>query len=167
MKCDGNSAGKAGKFAFSGMAALAVIAAIAGGPANGAQQDKAVCAKLTQDLQALKALDVDRLMERGPNWAVANLSASDLNLVRQYIELDEQMKFRCMAPSSLVQLKNLEKEDGVKPQAGPDSAPATAAGTDRAAKPRPKAAATTQTQKPVAQQPRPPAPAQAVGVGTP
>jgi len=165
MTCDAKPAGNAGRGALIGAAALAVVLAMAGG-ADAAQADKALCAKLTQDLQALKALDVDRLMERGPNWAVANLSASDLNLVRQYIDLDEQMKFRCMAPSSLVQLKNLEDEDeeGAKPQAGPDSAPASA-GADQPAKPKPKAGATTQAQKPVAQKPKPPAPAQAGIVG--
>ncbi|KAI93759.1 hypothetical protein T281_14785 [Rhodomicrobium udaipurense JA643] len=167
MTRDEKSAGKASKFAWVGAAALAVIAAMTSGRADAVQLDKAACAKLTQDLQALKALDVDRLMEHGPNWAVANLSAPDLNLVRQYIELDEQMKFRCMAPSSLVQLKNLEEEDeeGAKPQAGPDSAPPAAAGVDQPVKPKPKAGATIQTQKPVAQKPKPPAPAQAGVVG--
>jgi len=111
--------------------------------------DKAACAKLAQDIQAMKALDLDRLMERGPNWAAANLSASDLDLVRQYIELDEQMKFRCMAPSSLVQLKNLEEEDedGVKPQAGPDTTPAAADVKPASGQPKAKATATPQAQK--------------------
>jgi hypothetical protein len=80
--------------------------------------DKNACAKLAQDLQNLKALDVDKLMERGPVWAAGHLSPGDLALVRQYIDLDEQMKFRCDAPGSLVHLKHLEDEDednGAKP----------------------------------------------------
>jgi hypothetical protein len=80
--------------------------------------DKNACAKLSQDLQNLKALDVDKLMERGPAWAAGHLSPGDLALVRQYIDLDEQMKFRCDAPGSLVHLKHLEDEDednGAKP----------------------------------------------------
>lgn len=80
--------------------------------------DKNACAKLAQDLQNLKALDVDKLMERGPAWAAGHLSPGDLALVRQYIDLDEQMKFRCDAPGSLVHLKHLEDEDednGAKP----------------------------------------------------
>jgi hypothetical protein len=81
--------------------------------------DKAGCAKLAQDMQNMKALDVDKLMENGPNWAVAHLSPADLSLIRQYIDLDEQMKFRCSAPGSLVHLKHLEDEDedGSKPPA--------------------------------------------------
>jgi hypothetical protein len=80
--------------------------------------DKNSCAKLAQELQNLKALDVDRLMANGPAWAAGHLSSGDLGLVRQYIDLDEQMKFRCSAPSSLVHLKHLEDEDednGAKP----------------------------------------------------
>ena len=80
--------------------------------------DKNACAKLAQDLQNLKALDVDKLMENGPAWAAGHLSPGDLGLVRQYIDLDEQMRFRCSAPGSLVHLKHLEDEDednGAKP----------------------------------------------------
>lgn len=73
--------------------------------------DKAACAKVAQDMQNLKALDVDKLMENGPSWAVSHLSPADMSLVRQYIDLDEQMKFRCSAPGSLVHLKHLEDED--------------------------------------------------------
>jgi hypothetical protein len=109
--------------------ALAFAAALfAGNAASAAPLDKAACGKLAQDLLNMKALDVDKLMERGPAWAVAHLSPADLALVRQYIDLDEQMKFRCSAPSSLVHLKHLEDEDedNAKPaaEAGSDKAPA-------------------------------------------
>jgi hypothetical protein len=89
-------------------------------PAAAAPLDKAACAKLAQHMQYIKALDVDKLMEKGPSWAVSHLSPSDLGLIRQYIDLDEQMKFRCSAPSSLVHLKHLDEEDdesGQKPSA--------------------------------------------------
>jgi hypothetical protein len=81
------------------------------GPVSASPLDKGACAKLAQDIQNMKTLDVDKLMEKGPNWAVSHLSSGDLALVRQYIDLDEQMKFRCSAPSSLVHLKHLEDED--------------------------------------------------------
>jgi hypothetical protein len=73
--------------------------------------DKNSCAKLALDMQNMKALEIDKLMENGPAWATSHLSAADLSLVRQYIDLDEQLKFRCSAPSSLVHLKHLEEED--------------------------------------------------------
>ncbi len=97
------------RFAVSVLALGA--AALVAASAKAAPLDKAACAKLAQDMQNMKALDVDKLMERGPAWAVSHLSPSDLGLVRQYIDLDEQMKFRCQAPGSLVHLKHLEDED--------------------------------------------------------
>ncbi len=80
--------------------------------------DKNACAKLASDMQNMKALEVDKLMERGPAWAASHLSPADLSLVRQYIDLDEQMKFRCSAPSSLVHLKHLDEveEEGGQPK---------------------------------------------------
>ena len=35
----------------------------------GAPLDKNACAKLAQDMQNMKALDVDKLMDKGPAWA--------------------------------------------------------------------------------------------------
>src|SRR5215472_2900456 len=71
----------------------------------------AACAKLAADMQNMKALDIDKLMEKGPAWAASHLPAADLSLIRQYIDLDEQMRFRCAAPGSLVHLKHIEEDD--------------------------------------------------------
>ncbi len=87
-------------------------------PALAAPLDKNACAKLAQDMQNMKLLDVDKLMESGPAWAASHLSPADLTLVRQYIDLDEQMKFRCSAPGSLVHLKHLDDEDEENSQGG-------------------------------------------------
>ena len=109
--------------------------------ADASPLDKNACAKLAQELQNLKALDVDKLMENGPAWAADHLSTSDLALVRQYIDLDEQMKFRCAAPGALVHLKRLEDEDeenGAKP--AEDTAGARDRSESAPAKPKPKAA---------------------------
>jgi hypothetical protein len=103
---------------FAAGALLLGAPLVSSAPAEAAPLDKNGCAKLAQDMQNLKALDVDKLMENGPAWAVNHLSSADLGLVRQYIDLDEQMKFRCAAPGSLVHLKHLEDEDdetGAKP----------------------------------------------------
>jgi hypothetical protein len=104
--------------------------------------DKNTCAKLAQELQNLKALDVDKLMKNGPAWAANHLSAGDLGLVRQYIDVDEQMKFRCSAPGSLVHLKHLEDEDedsGAKPADDASGAKDRVEGAS-AKPPKPKAA---------------------------
>ena len=110
--------------------------------ADASPLDKAACAKIALDLQNLKALDVDKLIANGPVWAADHLTAGDLALVRQYIDLDEQMKFRCMAPGSLVHLKRLEDDDdeggGTKSTDG--AAGVKERGEGASAKPKPKAA---------------------------
>jgi hypothetical protein len=91
-------------------------------------------------------LEVDKLMEKGPAWAASNLSDADLSLVRQYIDLDEQLKFRCSAPGSLVHLKHLddeEDESGGAKQAAPAGGEAkkgqSAGGQEEEAAPAPGA----------------------------
>ncbi len=106
------------RFRFAASALALSAGALLSSGAFAAPLDKNACAKLAQDLQNLRALDVDKLMQNGPAWAAGHLSPGDLGLVRQYIDLDEQMKFRCSAPGSLVHLKRLEDEDednGAKP----------------------------------------------------
>ena len=104
-----------GRIAFAAVA-CGILALLP--PALAAPLDKNACAKLAQDMQYMKLLNVDKLMEKGPAWAVSHLSPVDLNLVRQYIDLDEQMRFRCSAPESLVHLKNLDEVDEENSQAG-------------------------------------------------
>jgi hypothetical protein len=86
-------------FLGAGAALLLVHGAHAG------MLDKDACAALNQEMANVKALDVDKLMANGPEWAIANLSAGDLSIVRRYFELDEQIKFRCTPPSALVKLQ--------------------------------------------------------------
>lgn len=81
-------------------------------PAFSAPLDKDACANLSQEMQNLKALDVDKLMEKGPEWAISNLSQNDLSLIRRYINLDEQIKFRCLPPGSLVRLHAPDEDEG-------------------------------------------------------
>jgi hypothetical protein len=103
-----------------GAAALGLIAMLS--PAQATPLDKAACAKLALDVQNMKMLEVDKLMEKGPSWAASNLSEADMSLVRQYIELDEQLKFRCSAPGTLAHLKHLDDEEDDKQAASADGA---------------------------------------------
>jgi len=98
---------------FGGYTFVAAFAVLALLPhtAAAAPLDKNTCAKLALDMQNMKALDIDKLMEKGPAWAASHLPAADLSLIRQYIDLDEQMRFRCAAPGSLVHLKHIEEDD--------------------------------------------------------
>jgi hypothetical protein len=79
--------------------------------AHGTPLDKEACGKLALEKQGLNALNVGKLMEKGPEWAAANLSLGDLSLIRRLIEVEEQIKFRCLPVSALIKLEGLTAED--------------------------------------------------------
>jgi hypothetical protein len=78
--------------------ALLLGGAIAGANSGLAETlDKDACAKLTTERQSLATMGVEQNMAKGPKWASANLPASGLDLIKRYITIDEQIKFRCRA----------------------------------------------------------------------
>ena len=97
------------RLAAPGAAVLALLALAA--PAMAVPRDKAACAKLALDMQNMKMLEVEKLMAKGPAWAASNLSDTDLTLVRQYIDLDEQLKFRCSVSSPILHFRHIEVEE--------------------------------------------------------
>ncbi len=57
--------------------------------------DDKSCEELGAEQEALKSLGVEGDMAKGHEWARANLAQSDLNIVRQFIDISERVKFRC------------------------------------------------------------------------
>lgn len=106
---------------FALIAGLALFGAV--DSAAAIPLDKETCAQLGQEKQGLETMKVRDLMVKGPEWASANLSLGDLNLIRRYIEVDEQIKFRCTPAKFLVKLRGLE-EDGEEETGSGDSADA-------------------------------------------
>ena len=76
--------------AVSALAILAVPAGLAAEPL-----DKEACSKLQAEKQTLVVLGVDKEFAKGPEWAKANLQQAELDLLKRYLTLDEQLKFRC------------------------------------------------------------------------
>jgi hypothetical protein len=74
--------------------ALALLAGGAG-VAGAAKLDKNTCNILKVELKGVLATGVRDDMERGPEWANANLSADKLSNIKRLIELEEQLEFRC------------------------------------------------------------------------
>jgi hypothetical protein len=106
-----------GRKALGIVIALLLPAVIAAGTASSlaprasaAGLDKEACGTLALELKGLQALKVEELMAKGPDWAVANLSQGDLNLIQRFIEVDEQIKFRCKSPSMLVKLPGISEQ---------------------------------------------------------
>ncbi len=91
---------------------FALLALLGAESARAIPLDKETCANLALEKQGLQSLKVEDMMAKGPDWASLNLSQGDLNLIRRYIEVDEQIKFRCTPAKMLVKLRGLEEEEG-------------------------------------------------------
>jgi hypothetical protein len=144
--------------ALVALAALAALAALT--QARAAPLDAENCAKLQGEQERLENAGVEKDMAKGPAWAKANLGPEKLNLVQRFIEIEEQLLFRCRnkvivnlppeteAPATGEQAEQ-DKDDDDKDTAskGPNSGAAKAA----APKPKvqtPKKAATAPAAKP-------------------
>lgn len=63
-------------------------------PALSAAEQK-TCEQMIEERNRISALGVEKDMAKGHEWARANLSQSDLNLIREFIEISEHIRFRC------------------------------------------------------------------------
>jgi len=79
----------------------AICLAIALGAAGLARETGAVplteaaCQRYAAERSILSRLGVEKYVARGPEWARANLTPPQLDLIQRYIKLDEALKFRC------------------------------------------------------------------------
>jgi hypothetical protein len=77
-------------FAVAGFVAVLIVAH---GVANAAQLDAAACDAASAEQSQLS--DVPAIIERGPEWAKTNAPPQTLQRVARWIELHEQLSFRC------------------------------------------------------------------------
>lgn len=102
------------------------------------------CEKLTQEHGALAVATIKERMAQGPAWGKANLSSSQLKEIERYIQLEEQLLFRCGQAKARSALPVAE-EDAVAPppkpaENGAGKAATAASGDAPAPAPKPKAA---------------------------
>jgi hypothetical protein len=64
-------------------------------PAMAERLDKPACDALRSEEDGLVQAGIKTDMEKGAEWAKANLSAERLNQIARFIELGEQIAFRC------------------------------------------------------------------------
>ncbi|MGF1621280.1 MAG: hypothetical protein ACFCUR_11775 [Rhodomicrobiaceae bacterium] len=64
--------------------------------------DKEGCDRLEMERKALLVLGIDRYFENGIEWARANLTVADLNLVKRYLDVYERLKFQCKEEVEIV-----------------------------------------------------------------
>ncbi len=98
-----------------------LVMTLLAGPAAATPLDEESCKKLQTERQGLAVLGVDKNLEKGADWAKANLKAADISLVKRYLELYEQLKFRCEKVIALIEPDEPddEGEDGVAKKDGP------------------------------------------------
>jgi hypothetical protein len=94
-----------------GFACLGAFLAVPFG-LSAAPLEKAECERLQSEKQALMVLGVDKEFSKGPDWAQANLAPPELNLIKRYLIIDEQLKFRCGLATVTLQLPT-ELEDSL------------------------------------------------------
>jgi hypothetical protein len=138
-----------GRLSLCLVAALAVALSCGHRQARATPLDGETCAVLQSEHGQLKDAGVDKELEKSPMWALANLAPEKLAQVKRYIELEEQLLFRCRS-RSLIHLhkdpepaspedaggqNKKEAEDADRPE--PDAA---AAGPVKEPKQKPKAA---------------------------
>ena len=116
-----------------------LIASVAGCGAASAAATKEECDGLKAEQAALVAAGVPVSMERGAEWARVNLNAKGLAAIKRYIEVSEQITFRCetLRPlnARIEQTESEPKEVEVKDADAAEPKPPEAAPV----KPKPKA----------------------------
>ncbi len=102
-----------GRLVFASV--LTVCVAISSGLqiASASPLDEESCQRLRTEKEALTVLGIDTYFERGAEWVKANLTAADYNLVKRYVNVFEQLKFRC--PSEPVRNAAIKAHDGPVP----------------------------------------------------
>lgn len=153
------------------VAALAITSVAVAGlviPAGASRLEKEACDQLKTEQTQLGPKKLRDALEKGPEWAKANLTSGELETMRRYIELEEQMLFRCpqpKPPKSLAKLPPPNEDGDVDEQPVPvkkgaakkpaaDKSDGKGEGTNEAAapvvqpkpkpKPKPKAAETSE-----------------------
>ncbi len=122
------------RFAVKTIAVMAGLAVALGfTPAQSAPLDEAVCKDLDAQQKQLELQGIKEDLAKGPEWAKTNLTMARLAVVKQYIELKEQVAFRC--PSLVVvSVPELAEPEATAPLADP----AAKAADKPAAKPKRK-----------------------------
>jgi hypothetical protein len=135
------------------VATLVALAALT--EVRAAPLDAETCARLKVEQGQLEVAGVEKDMAKGAEWAKANLGLEKLQRVQRFIEIEEQLLFRCRSKTIVSLHKDQDDDDDDNDKDGKDdkdAAPKTEAGEAKAADPK-------QKQPPAAARPRKPEPA--------
>ncbi len=74
---------------------LAAASLLAGAPALGEPLDKDSCAGLQTQRKQLLTKDMQTALDQGPDWVKTHLNETEIEQVRQFLGIEEQIEFRC------------------------------------------------------------------------
>ena len=57
--------------------------------------DLSICKSAALEIEALKASGIEEVVAKGPEWVRAHAPPGDVARVQRFIELEEQVRFRC------------------------------------------------------------------------
>jgi hypothetical protein len=77
------------------LALLAASVVLAAPGVQAAALDADSCAKLKTQQEQMEKAGLKDIVARGPEWAKANLPPEKINDIKRWIEVDEQLLFRC------------------------------------------------------------------------
>jgi hypothetical protein len=95
-----------------------VLALTLAGPSLASPLDQETCSKLREEHAQLVNTGAKANMERGPDWAKANLPRDKINQIERLLVVEEQLAFRCPQPKP-----PLERAENPQPAAAPGAAP--------------------------------------------
>ena len=90
---------------------ITAILLLAPGAASANPLDDQACQRLRTERQALTVLGIDKHVEKGAVWAKERLTVADLNLVKRYLDVFEQIKFRCEKILALAEPEEKDEDD--------------------------------------------------------
>jgi len=108
-----------------------LLLAVASTGAWAERLDKSACNVLKVELGGIIAAGARDDMERGPEWAKANLPREKLRNILRLIELEEQLEFRCGLSRSRVAATAPAKVDKVVVPEEPERRPKTKSGATK------------------------------------
>lgn len=118
--------------------------------------DEDACKRLQTERLALTVLGMDRYFAKGADWAKANLTVADLDQLKRYLDVYEQLKFRCEKIVAAIEPEEKDEDDDdanavpggpVPPFPERKASGAVKASAAPAAEPRAKAANSTEIVK--------------------
>jgi hypothetical protein len=119
---------------FIAVALLALSPGLLGVAAFAEPLEKEACLKLQNERKKLLTREMQAALDHGPDWVKNHLDSGEIEKVREFLDIEEQIEFRCRDGGAVAKaLQNMAKNpDNVTL---PDRNPAAAQSTTADAKP--------------------------------